>query len=551
MSARTRSIARAVSPSGRSRCAPARAAAGGGAALAAGAGLVADDRPAPVVWRDARAVSPVGAAAVPSHGSGDVDPAFAQRVEHEADAIEIGVERFEQLGARRHQRVAHRQPRFHPVRELAETHRAGHARAALERVQRAAQLRGGRRIVGDAAPSAQLLARPAGRARRPPRGRSAGSSRRGRRRRRAAIRRSAPMGCQPHGDGNGVGLPAARRFAAPRTQPAAAASSDELRRRSALYPTGAALRRPAVAQRRRKREPQQRMRIGRERRWRPACAELVRRRGRERSMAPRLRRARSTPGARRRRRARAGRCLPLRGISGSAGGDVRERLLAQLVEFDDDVGCLALVAGREAFAALHAAHEMAEAGRRAREHRLRDAGERRAVLLERQQRLLQRARGRGDQRDAAGAVDAAQRMARAHHRRDRPVVGVELQHRHLVLQQRDVLIGLVAENSPQRRRQAHVADDDFVGLGRRARVRRARRVGEQRQVGRMQPTTRRARPSHGERRRVVGDDAQHGLAAIAQIRRHADVDRFADRLLDHRHRRRRPRRSAACRAPGT
>ena len=43
-------------------------------------------------------------------------------------------------GRRRRRLVAVHQARFHEVRELAQAHRAGHARAALERVQRAAQL---------------------------------------------------------------------------------------------------------------------------------------------------------------------------------------------------------------------------------------------------------------------------------------------------------------------------------------------------------------------------------------------------------------------------
>ena len=54
--------------------------------------------------------------------------------------------------------VAVEQPRLHPVRELAQAHRAGHARAALERVQRAAQLLRCRHVVRRAPPGAQLLA---------------------------------------------------------------------------------------------------------------------------------------------------------------------------------------------------------------------------------------------------------------------------------------------------------------------------------------------------------------------------------------------------------
>ena len=85
--------------------------------------------------------------------------AVAQRVQHEREPVDIGIERFEKLGAWRYRHVADRQPRFHPVRKLAQAHRAGHPRAAFQRVQRATQLRGARRVIGRAAPSPDLLAR--------------------------------------------------------------------------------------------------------------------------------------------------------------------------------------------------------------------------------------------------------------------------------------------------------------------------------------------------------------------------------------------------------
>ena len=76
-----------------------------------------------------------------THGSGDVGLARAQAVEHERDAVEVGVERLEAAPASRAPRSSPSdQPRLHQVRELAQAHRAGHARAALERVQRAPQL---------------------------------------------------------------------------------------------------------------------------------------------------------------------------------------------------------------------------------------------------------------------------------------------------------------------------------------------------------------------------------------------------------------------------
>ena len=55
--------------------------------------------------------------------------------------------------------LAFLEARLHEVRELAEAHRTGHSRAALERVQRAPQARDERVVGGRAAPGAQLLAR--------------------------------------------------------------------------------------------------------------------------------------------------------------------------------------------------------------------------------------------------------------------------------------------------------------------------------------------------------------------------------------------------------
>ena len=56
------------------------------------------------------------------------------------------------------ERVADRQSRFHQVRELAQPHRAGHARAALERVQRPPQLPRAGLVARSAAPRAHLRA---------------------------------------------------------------------------------------------------------------------------------------------------------------------------------------------------------------------------------------------------------------------------------------------------------------------------------------------------------------------------------------------------------
>ena len=70
-------------------------------------------------------------------GQVGVDFALVQAIEHEGDVVEIVVQRIEQRGRRSAERFALGQAAFHQVRELAQSHRTGHARAALERVQRA------------------------------------------------------------------------------------------------------------------------------------------------------------------------------------------------------------------------------------------------------------------------------------------------------------------------------------------------------------------------------------------------------------------------------
>ena len=138
--------------------------------------------------------------------------------------------------------------------------------------------------------------------------------------------------------------------------------------------------------------------------------------------------------------------------------------LPQLVQFALDLARLLDVAVRERRLPLDARHEQREPRDRARQHRLRGARQRRAVLLERDQRLLQRLRGRRDDGESAGAMDAAQRVARAHHAGARHRARVELQDRKLVLERGDVLVGLVAQDGPQRTRQRHVADRHVVRL---------------------------------------------------------------------------------------
>ena len=64
----------------------------------------------------------------------------AQAIEHERNAVQRSFQCFEEFGGRTGRNVTGRQFGFHEMRELTEPHRAGHACAALQRVQRAAQL---------------------------------------------------------------------------------------------------------------------------------------------------------------------------------------------------------------------------------------------------------------------------------------------------------------------------------------------------------------------------------------------------------------------------
>jgi hypothetical protein len=129
----------------------------------------------------------------------------------------------------------------------------------------------------------------------------------------------------------------------------------------------------------------------------------------------------------------------------------------------------------EALAPLHAQRERAQRGDAVRDRRLRGARQRRAGALERDERELERLREVRDQREAAGAVDAAHRVRSADHRLRRRRARVELQQRLLVVERREVLVGLVDEHAVQRARELDVADVDVVGL----RARGVRVVGDE------------------------------------------------------------------------
>jgi hypothetical protein len=170
-SARTRSIARAAdSVSAGSAAAPAPIDAAGASGTTAGAWTGAGAIGAGVVTTATGATAGAlsGASGRRRRGGGtrlhdprklQVGLAGAQPVEQERDVVEVRVERLEQHRRRGRRLIAEHQPRFHPVRELAEAHRAGHARAALERVQHPAQLAGRVFRLRRAPPRAQLLAR--------------------------------------------------------------------------------------------------------------------------------------------------------------------------------------------------------------------------------------------------------------------------------------------------------------------------------------------------------------------------------------------------------
>ena len=146
------------------------------------------------------------------------------------------------------------------------------------------------------------------------------------------------------------------------------------------------------------------------------------------------------------------------GIAGVARG-----LLSQFVELALD-GCgLVGVAGGKRLARPDPAAQQRNTRYRAPQQRMRGPGQRRTVFHQRKQRLLQRARRRRHEREAAGAMDAAQRMPCPHHRRRRHGQRIELQRGQLVLEHCDVLHGLVAQDHPQHARQRDLADRDVIG----------------------------------------------------------------------------------------
>ncbi len=133
----------------------------GAGACAAAAGSAATAAKCCGRWRRAsqrRRIARRDGCSVANPGKSAVDLAFLQAIEQECYVVEIVVERVEELGRPLRERVARSHPAFHQVRELAESHRPGHARAALEGVQRALQRLRRFLVGGLAPPRAKLLA---------------------------------------------------------------------------------------------------------------------------------------------------------------------------------------------------------------------------------------------------------------------------------------------------------------------------------------------------------------------------------------------------------
>ena len=184
-SARTRSIAREASPSA---AVAGSAALGGSGRRRAGRDRQRRDDGA-VSCRPAPARAGLRTRRLSHGGAVSVSP-FCRRSRQESDVVQIVVQRVEKLGRRRC-RLDAGEAAFHHVRDLAQSHRPGHPRAALERVQCALQGLHRRRLFQAWRASRAAARRPAERVRPLRRGISAAPDDRRRRELRAASRRRA------------------------------------------------------------------------------------------------------------------------------------------------------------------------------------------------------------------------------------------------------------------------------------------------------------------------------------------------------------------------
>ena len=141
-------------------------------------------------------------------------------------------------------------------------------------------------------------------------------------------------------------------------------------------------------------------------------------------------------------------------------------ILPELIELALD-GCRLIgVTGGKTLTCTNSIAQHRHAGYGTCQHRLRSARQGGAVFHQRQQCLLHRPRHSRDQWKATGAMNAAQRVAGADHRRRRRGERVELQRCQFVLENRNVLQSLVAQDRPQRTRQGDVAYRDVLGESR-------------------------------------------------------------------------------------
>ena len=144
---------------------------------------------------------------------------------------------------------------------------------------------------------------------------------------------------------------------------------------------------------------------------------------------------------------------------------LRIHLLTQSFELALNFGGFGRIPGSETNAVTNTTDECAQAFHRSRQDRQRGAGQRGLALLQHEQRLLKRLRGRRDQGKAAGAMDPAQRVARPHHRRGGKLPGVELQHLELVREGCEMLNRFLDEDAEQHGRKGDVTNGDLVAGG--------------------------------------------------------------------------------------
>ena len=320
-----------------------------------------------------------------------------------------------------YRRVVDDQARFHQVRKLAQTHGPGHARAALEGMQRPAQLPRAAGIAGGASPRAHLLAGLRVELRR--------LLEKNRQHLRVDVVTNFGQRILRHLAARGIG----DRGGGRRRQRRDRRRSDVVLRRRHLGHWRNRDRQPILRE--------GRLGFGGELVELPeALRSPAARRPvpghRLPAAAARRPLAQPRPAALPPRSAGSGSAAissysgstSISGATGSMFAAWRSRL-----ELLPDLRRDRLVRGIEAMARLDARDEFAESADGVGQRRQRVHGHGRTPLLQREQCLFECAGCRCDQRQIARAVNPAQRMARAHHGLGRQHRGIELQQRKLVL----------------------------------------------------------------------------------------------------------------------